>query len=161
MHLKRNSKVWGWYGDVGMGTDRVLDLAITKSMTCDVWCVMVICCVVSNRMGSNGIESVEVPKEILSCRAVTREMDFSSVERIRHFRLVQEVFLRGIRLEEWSFDFGKVIPESRNTWSCTIEAAPPDQMLPASLLSGNVTIETSFYDGEQLVSKSTLRVYYI
>jgi retinal rod rhodopsin-sensitive cGMP 3',5'-cyclic phosphodiesterase subunit delta len=87
---------------------------------------------------------------------------------------------------EWQFDFGKVIPNSRNTWSCTIMAAPPDQMLPASLLrcagfsvqppicshlvltvlcslwfSGNVTIETSFYDGQQLVSKSTIRVYYV
>ncbi len=43
--------------------------------------------------------AVEVPKELLECRAVTRELDFSSVERIRHFRLVQEVFLRGIRIE--------------------------------------------------------------
>ncbi len=104
---------------------------------------------------------MEVPKEILSCRAVTREMDFSSVERIRHFRLEQNVFLRGVKLESWHFDFGKVIPQSRNTWSCTIQAAPPDQMLPAALLSGNVTIETSFFDGNKLVSKSTLRVYYV
>ena len=33
-------------------------------------------------------------------------------------------------------------------------------MLPAHLLNGNVTIETSFYDGNLFVSKSLVRIYY-
>ena len=33
-------------------------------------------------------------------------------------------------------------------------------MLPAYLLNGNVTIETSFFDGDLFVSKSLVRVFY-
>ena len=60
---------------------------------------------------------------------------------------------------EWNFKFGFVIPGSTNTWQQTIQAAG-DAMLPAELLSGNVTIETGFYDGDTLVSKSLVRVFY-
>jgi len=34
-------------------------------------------------------------------------------------------------------------------------------MLPASLLSGNVMIETSFYVDDMLVSTSKVRIFYI
>ena len=33
-------------------------------------------------------------------------------------------------------------------------------LVPSSRISGNVTIETGFYDGDSLVSKSLVRVYY-
>jgi hypothetical protein len=36
-------------------------------------------------------------------------------------------------LEEWSFDFGFVIPNSTNTWQSLIEAAPESQVLFASV----------------------------
>lgn len=34
-------------------------------------------------------------------------------------------------------------------------------MLPAALLSGNITIETSFFDDALLVSTSKVRLYYV
>jgi hypothetical protein len=34
----------------------------------------------------------------------------------------------------WLFQFGFVIPGSTNSWQQIIEAAPPDKMLPASML---------------------------
>ena len=101
-----------------------------------------------------------VPPEILSCSAVTREIIFSSEEEMEHFRLEQRVFFQGVCMEEWFFDFGFVIPGSTNSWQSTIEAAGEGAMLPAHLLNGNVTIETSFYDGNLFVSKSLVRVYY-
>jgi retinal rod rhodopsin-sensitive cGMP 3',5'-cyclic phosphodiesterase subunit delta len=64
-------------------------------------------------------------------------------------------------LIEWCFDFGFVIPGSTNTWQSLIEAAPESQMIPASLLTGNVVIETTFYDADLLVSKSRVRLFYI
>uniref|UniRef100_A0A1I8ALW0 SH3 domain-containing protein n=1 Tax=Steinernema glaseri TaxID=37863 RepID=A0A1I8ALW0_9BILA len=91
-----------------------------------------------------------VPKSILKCRSVSREINFTSGEQIEKFRLEQRVFLKENVIEEWFFDFGFVIPNSTNTWQSTIEAAPEAQMLPASLLSGNVVIETSFYDDDLL-----------
>lgn len=62
---------------------------------------------------------------------------------------------------EWFFDFGFVIPGSTNSWQSLIEAAPESQMIPASVLSGHVVIETLFYDGDLEVSRSKVRIYYI
>lgn len=50
------------------------------------------------------------------------------------------------------------MPNSTNQWQSTIEAA--SEMLPAEMLSGNITIETNFFDGERLLAKSLVRVFY-
>lgn len=105
-------------------------------------------------------QEAHVPPDILKCAAVSREITFSSKEVIEDFRLEQVVYFQGMKLEEWRFKFGFVIPNSTNTWQQTIEAAGGSAMLPAHLLSGNVTIETGFYDGDSLVSKSLVRVFY-
>jgi len=105
-------------------------------------------------------KEARIPAEILGCRAVSREINFTSREEMRNFRLEQRVFFQGVCMEEWFFEFGFVIPGSTNTWQQTIEAADPNSMLPASMLSGNVTIETSFYDSDLFVSKSLVRVFY-
>ncbi|KAJ8957877.1 hypothetical protein NQ318_001873 [Aromia moschata] len=42
-----------------------------------------------------------VPKNILKCRAVSREFNFSSKEPIEKFRLEQKVLFKGRCLEEW------------------------------------------------------------
>ena len=101
-----------------------------------------------------------IPARTLKSKAVSREVNFSSRELIENLRLVQRVLLEGKCMEEWHFDFGFVIPNSTNTWQQTIEAAPSSQMLPATLLNGNVVIETSFYDSELLVAKVRTRIWY-
>jgi len=75
----------------------------------------------------------QVPRSILKCRTVSREIVFSSVEAITNFRLEQRVFLHGKCIEEWFFTFGFVIPGSTNTWQQIIEAAPPSEMLPVEV----------------------------
>lgn len=80
---------------------------------------------------------------------------------------------------EWSFEFGFVIPGSTNTWQSLIEAAPESQMIPHNLLryyftsfytkknsyiifsSGNVVIETKFFDGDLEITTSRVRLLYI
>lgn len=62
---------------------------------------------------------------------------------------------------EWFFEFGFVIPGSTNTWQSVIEAAPESQMMPANVLTGNVIIETHFFDGDLLVSKSKVKIFYV
>ncbi|RHY12229.1 hypothetical protein DYB36_004643 [Aphanomyces astaci] len=100
----------------------------------------------------------------------------SSTEEIKAFRLEQRVFFNGQCLEgsflnlrrtvshilvlEWLFAFGFVIPHSTNTWQQTIDAAGPDAMLPADAISGNLTIETGFYDANVLIAKTVYRIYY-
>lgn len=102
-----------------------------------------------------------VPKRILKCKSVSREINFSSKEEMQKFKLEQRVMFKGKCLEEWFFDFGFVIPDSTNTWQSLIEAAPSDQMMPATVLSGNVIIETKFYDEDLLVSTSRVRLFYV
>lgn len=102
-----------------------------------------------------------VPKKILKSRAVSRELNFTSKEKLDKFRLIQKVYFKGNCIEEWFFDFGFVIPGSTNSWQSLIEAAPESQMIPASVLSGNVVIETLFFDGDLEVSSSKVRIYYI
>jgi len=102
-----------------------------------------------------------VPKKILKCRAISREINFSSVEPMEKFRIEQEVLFKNRALEEWKFDFGFVIPSSTNTWQSLIEAAPESQMMPAKALSGNVVIVTRFFDSDLEVSTSRVRLYYV
>jgi len=47
-----------------------------------------------------------IPAEILQCRAVAREINFSSVEKMEGFKLEQRIFFGGVCIEEWFFDFG-------------------------------------------------------
>uniref|UniRef100_A0A3B3SPD5 Retinal rod rhodopsin-sensitive cGMP 3',5'-cyclic phosphodiesterase subunit delta n=1 Tax=Paramormyrops kingsleyae TaxID=1676925 RepID=A0A3B3SPD5_9TELE len=109
-----------------------------------------------------GVEhEARVPKKILKCKAVSRELNFSSSEKLEKFRLEQKVLFKGQCLEEWFFEFGFVIPNSTNTWQSLIEAAPESQMMPANVLTGNVVIETKFYDDELLVSTSRVRLFYV
>jgi len=109
----------------------------------------------------DGEHEARVPKKILKCKSVSREINFSSDQQMEKFRLEQKVFFKGNCLEEWFFEFGFVIPGSTNTWQSIIEAAPQSQMIPASLLTGNVIIETKFYDDDVLVSTSRVRIYYV
>jgi retinal rod rhodopsin-sensitive cGMP 3',5'-cyclic phosphodiesterase subunit delta len=50
---------------------------------------------------------------------------------------------------------------SENTWQQTIEAAPPAEMLPSDVLSGHVIFETSFFNDDQLLGKTSVRIYYV
>ena len=102
-----------------------------------------------------------IPKEILKCRAVSREINFSSEESLEDFRIVQRVFYNGMCMEEWKFKFGFVIPGSTNSWESTVVGAGEGNMISPDLLSGHVTIETSFHDGDLLVSKSLFRIFYV
>ncbi|CAK5032080.1 unnamed protein product [Meloidogyne enterolobii] len=58
----------------------------------------------------------KIPKNILKCKSVSREINFTSERKIEKFRLEQRVFLNNRAIEEWYFDFGFVIPQSTNTW---------------------------------------------
>ena len=111
--------------------------------------------------GETDEHEARVPKKILKCRAVSREINFSSVEAMEKFRLEQRVLFKGSCLEEWHFEFGFVIPNSTNTWQSLIEAAPESQMMPARVLNGNVVIETKFFDHDEEISTSKVRLYYV
>ncbi|CDW52421.1 retinal rod rhodopsin sensitive cGMP [Trichuris trichiura] len=122
-----------------------------------------------------GLEhQAHLPATVLKCRVISREINFSSAEQMEKFWLEQKVFVKEQIIERndiflvcfiyrirWHFEFGFVIPNSTNTWQNAIEAAADAQVLPASLLNGNVVIETNFYDGPLLISTSRVRLFYV
>ena len=63
-------------------------------------------------------------------------------------------------MEEWPFYFGFVMPSTTNTWENIIEADRAN-MMPSSMLSGNIVIETIFFNGADIVSRSKVRVFYV
>jgi retinal rod rhodopsin-sensitive cGMP 3',5'-cyclic phosphodiesterase subunit delta len=101
----------------------------------------------------------EIPRSILESRAVSREIVFSSTSSIDLFRLEQRILFHGTCIETWSFKFGFVIPNSTNSWQQVIQAA--DVMMPAEELSGNLVIETVFYDGDDLIAQTKVRLFYV
>eukprot|EP01032_Pedospumella_encystans_P020085 gene20085-22830_t len=76
----------------------------------------------------------EIPKEVLKCKAISREITFHSEEQLDGFRLQQRVYFMGTCIEEWFFAFGFVMPNSTNSWQQTIDAAAPEEMLSAEAL---------------------------
>jgi retinal rod rhodopsin-sensitive cGMP 3',5'-cyclic phosphodiesterase subunit delta len=107
---------------------------------------------------SQGDAEAHLSRSILACKAVSREINFTCAEEIANFRLEQRVLFHGTCIEEWCFSFGFVIPGSTNSWQQVIEAA--EAMIAAEELSGNIVIETNFYDGESFISRSTVRIFY-
>eukprot|EP00241_Pyramimonas_parkeae_P009944 CAMPEP_0114230894 /NCGR_PEP_ID=MMETSP0058-20121206/3728_1 /TAXON_ID=36894 /ORGANISM="Pyramimonas parkeae, CCMP726" /LENGTH=129 /DNA_ID=CAMNT_0001342155 /DNA_START=218 /DNA_END=607 /DNA_ORIENTATION=- len=101
-----------------------------------------------------------IPKRVMKCKAVSRELNFSSKQAIQDLWMVQQVFVGDVCIEEWVFQFGFVIPDSTNSWQSTIEAADETEMLDPDQISGLVRIKTSFKDGETVINSSEVRVYY-
>eukprot|EP01022_Parablepharisma_sp_SALTPOND_P033142 TRINITY_DN88213_c1_g1_i1.p1 TRINITY_DN88213_c1_g1~~TRINITY_DN88213_c1_g1_i1.p1 ORF type:complete len:483 (+),score=50.69 TRINITY_DN88213_c1_g1_i1:1495-2943(+) len=120
----------------------------TVHWRCDTW-------------DNNVLEKTEtLPKALLKCKAVAREINFTSKEEVRDFQLVQRVWLGDQIIEDWWFKFGFVIPNSTNTWEQTIEAAAPEEMLPIEVINGNVVIETLFLAKGKVIYRSKVRILY-
>jgi retinal rod rhodopsin-sensitive cGMP 3',5'-cyclic phosphodiesterase subunit delta len=99
-----------------------------------------------------------LPKSILTKSSISREISFHSSKQLNRLRLVQHVILNGMLIEEWKFEFDFVIEGSTNSWQQTIKSAP--NVMDAETLSGNIVIETSFYDGQELIAENKMRIYY-
>ncbi len=49
----------------------------------------------------NSKKTARVPKKILKSRAVSRELNFSSAEKLDKFRLIQKVYFKDNCIEGW------------------------------------------------------------
>lgn len=105
-------------------------------------------------------KSEKLPKEILNCKEVVREINFSSLEKIENLELIQNFYLHGELIESSRFFFGFVIPNSTNNWEQIIEAKE-EGVLPAEILSGNLSVETFFLTNGHVISKNSITIYYI
>ena len=111
-------------------------------------------------------------------KKITHEKNFqpkiSTPSDLQFNNSVLKTYFRGKLIEEWPFHFGFVMPNTTNTWENLIEADTAN-IMPASMLrfkkicfvaikkkiSGNIVIETIFYNETSIVSKSKVRFFYV
>ena len=105
-------------------------------------------------------KKVEFPAEMLNCTALSREIVFFSKQKIDQFKIIQRMSLHGQVVEFMEFKFGFVIPNSTNSWDQTIEA-DVGAVMPASVLSGNLVVDTFFMSGDEILAQTKYRIYYI
>lgn len=110
---------------------------------------------------SSDMHEVRLPTNILDRKAVLRELNFSTVEELKNFRLVHFAKFKGKLLEKTTFEMGPVKAGTINTWISNIDGAPESQMMPAKVLSGKLDIETEFYDDDEKFATSTLKLYFV
>ena len=103
---------------------------------------------------------VKISKELLKCKIIKRNVNFSSVEKIEDLELIQNFYLMGELLESSRFKFGFVIPNSTNDWEQIIEAKE-DGVLPAEVLSGKLKVETLFLCEGKIIIKNKILIYYV
>ena len=101
-----------------------------------------------------------ITKELLKCKIITRNINFSSAEAIDELELVQNFYLMGELFESCRFKFGFVIPGSTNDWEQII-MAKEDGVLPAEVLSGKLQVETYFLIKGKILYKNKILIYYI
>lgn len=108
----------------------------------------------------NENKSEHLPKEILDCALVTREINFSSEQQIDNLELIQNFYLNEELIESSRFYFGFVIPNSTNNWEQLIEAKPKEEMIPYHILSGNLVVETIFISSNTVIFKNRCLIFY-
>ena len=101
-----------------------------------------------------------ITKELLKCKIIRRNINFSSVEAIENLELVQNFYLMGELFESSKFKFGFVIPGSTNDWEQII-LAKEDGVLPPEVLSGKLRVETFFLIKGKVLYKNKILIYYV
>ena len=101
-----------------------------------------------------------ITKELLKCKRIIRNVNFSSDEKIDDLELVQNFYLMGELFETSRFKFGFVIPGSTNDWE-QIMIAKEDGVLPAEVLSGKLQVETLFLIQVKILYKNRILIYYV
>ena len=101
-----------------------------------------------------------ITKNLLKCKKIIRNVNFSSEEKIEDLELIQNFYLMGELFESSRFKFGFVIPGSTNDWE-QIMIAKEDGVLPAEVLSGKLQVETLFLVQGNILYKNRILVYYV
>ena len=101
-----------------------------------------------------------ITKELLKCKRIIRNVNFSSDEKIDDLELVQNFYLMGELFESSRFKFGFVIPGSTNDWE-QIMIAKEDGVLPVEVLSGKLQVETLFLIQGKILYKNRILIYYV
>ena len=68
--------------------------------------------------------------------------------------------LYGEQIEKHSFKFGFVIPNTENSWESTLVAKDKEDMISAEILSGNLIVESEFFNEDLSILKFSVKMFY-
>ena len=111
-------------------------------------------------LNSSEEQKVEFPAAMLACGAIGREIVFYSKKIMNDFSIRQQMSVGGQVVEEFSFNFGFVMPNTTNSWEQVIEA-DEGQVMPAEVLSGNLVVDTQFCVKGVPFATQSYRVFYV
>ena len=111
-------------------------------------------------MTNDDEKKVEFPKEMLQASELGREIVFYSKKLMQGFSIKQVMTIHDQVIEEFTFDFGFVIPNTTNSWEQIIEVQE-GEVLPAEMLSGNLVVDTYFMVKGITFAHQRYRVFYV
>ncbi|KAM3134845.1 hypothetical protein pb186bvf_013014 [Paramecium bursaria] len=106
-------------------------------------------------------QEIYVKEQILKSQAATKVIVFSSKQILKKLIMVQKAYLHGQLVEEFKFQLGFVMPNTVNTWEQTIVNRPQEQMIPKEIQSGNLVVQIEFFENDQLIVSTSMKVFYI
>ncbi|CAD8110323.1 unnamed protein product [Paramecium sonneborni] len=106
------------------------------------------------------IIDITLDPKIITSKAATRSIQFSTKELLQDLILVQDAYLYDKKVEHFSFKFGFVMPNTVNNWDSTIVNRPPEQMLPKEIQSGNLIVDIQMFEQDHLIFNVKVRIFY-
>ncbi|CAH1731768.1 retinal rod rhodopsin-sensitive cGMP 3',5'-cyclic phosphodiesterase subunit delta-like isoform X1 [Aphis gossypii] len=110
--------------------------------------------------GNKYMITVTMPKKVLDCRALTRTISFTSMHRIDHLKMRHRELVSLQCVHEWVSDFGIVLPNLNETWETTFINKEGISSSSTNFLSGDLVIETSFYNGDKFIGSTHILLYF-
>lgn len=108
---------------------------------------------------SDQVFRIDLPKRVLQINQLHRHVNFSTVDAWENMRIVCTTLYKGNPMDKTEFEYGPVAANSKTTWISRIEGTK-ELRYHHQILNGNVEIITSFYNSNDLITKSTCKVYY-
>ncbi|CAD8180543.1 unnamed protein product [Paramecium octaurelia] len=106
------------------------------------------------------IMDITLDPKIITSKAATRSIQFSTKEKLQDLILIQDAYLHDQKIEHFVFKFGFVMPETVNTWDSTIVNRPPEQMLSKEIQSGNLIVDIQMFEQDHLIFNVKVRIFY-
>ncbi|XP_050062401.1 retinal rod rhodopsin-sensitive cGMP 3',5'-cyclic phosphodiesterase subunit delta-like isoform X2 [Aphis gossypii] len=137
-------------------TDSILTGSIWSTTTREQYCGIPMIIISGNKY----MITVTMPKKVLDCRALTRTISFTSMHRIDHLKMRHRELVSLQCVHEWVSDFGIVLPNLNETWETTFINKEGISSSSTNFLSGDLVIETSFYNGDKFIGSTHILLYF-
>ncbi|KAF0768196.1 retinal rod rhodopsin-sensitive cGMP 3',5'-cyclic phosphodiesterase subunit delta-like [Aphis craccivora] len=104
--------------------------------------------------------TVKIPRKVLDCKALTRTISFTSTHRIDYLKMRHRELVSLQCVHEWVSEFGTVLPDLNETWETTFTHKEGISSSSANCLSGDLVMETSFYNGDKFIGSTKILLYF-